>query len=460
MRVALSSLALVMSLCAGPAAAESTAELKVQLEEAMRTIRDLQSRIVTLERQQAQAAAPIPAAGPVASNPAAAAVSVPTAAGSVLAHTPESAPLKGEPDPNQARLEFSGKVQMDYIYDFKRVNPDWNATLRPSQIACDGGSCGNNGESVFSARQTSLGFKGYVPTELGQLRTDLSFDLFGSGGGGATDFRLLNAWAEIGKVGIGQYYTLFMNADSFPNVIDYWGPSGMVFVRNPQIRYTPYESADGVKLAFSLESPYAAIDTGKANLIDPDLNVRSHTRWPDLAARVSVERDWGQVQLAGLVRSLGYEAKSGTGVERDGTRTGWGVNLSGWIKTVNKNRVTGQIVYGEGIASYMNDGGSDIAPNASFRAATVPTLGAFLYYDHYWSEKWSSSIGGSLHRQDNTANQDDKAFKQGSYASTNLLWYPARNVVAGGELLWGRLELKDGKTFNDTRVQFSGQYKF
>ena len=455
MRVALSSLALVMFLCAGPAAAESTAELKVQLEEAMRTIRDLQSRVVTLERQQAQAVMPPPAAVPAVSGAASA-----PAAGSVLVHAPESAPLKGEPDPNQARLEFSGKVQMDYIYDFKRVNPDWNATLRPSQIACDGGSCGNNGESIFSARQTSLGFKGYVPTELGQLRTDLSFDLFGSGGGGATDFRLLNAWAEIGKVGIGQYYTLFMNADSFPNVIDYWGPSGMVFVRNPQIRYAPYESADGVKLAFSLESPYAAIDTGKANLIDPDLNVRSHTRWPDLAARVSVERNWGQVQLAGLVRSLGYEAKSGTGVERDGTRTGWGVNLSGWVKTGDKNRVIGQIVYGEGIASYMNDGGVDIAPNASFRAATVPTLGAFLYYDHYWSEKWSSSIGGSLHRQDNTANQNDKAFKQGSYASTNLLWYPARNVVAGGELLWGRLELKDGKTFNDTRVQFSGQYKF
>ena len=155
-----------------------------------------------------------------------------------------------------------------------------------------------------------------------------------------------------------------------------------------------------------------------------------------------------------------YDSFPGAGVEREGTRTGWGVNLSGWIKTIDKDRVTGQIVYGEGIASYMNDGGVDIAPNASFRAATVPTLGAFLYYDHYWSEKWSSSIGGSIHRQDNTGNQDDKAFRQGSYASTNLLWYPARNVIAGGELLWGRLELKDGKTFNDTRVQFSGQYKF
>jgi hypothetical protein len=447
------SLALTLSPCT-VLAADSTADLKAQLEEAMRTIKDLQSRVVTLEQQQTQRAAAPAAAAPAASG------SIPTAQGGVLVYAPESAAVKTEPDPNKARVEFTGKIQMDYIYDFKRVNPDWNATLRPSQIACDGESCGKNGESIFSARQTSLGFKGYVPTDMGQLKTDLSFDLFGSGGGGATDFRLLNAWAELGKVGIGQYYTLFMNVDTFPNIIDYWGPNGMVFIRNPQIRYTPYDSGDGVKVAVSLESPYAAIDTGKLTLIDPNLDVKTHSRYPDLAAKFSVERDWGQVQVAGVLRSLGFEAKSGTGVERDGTKTGWGVNLSGWLKTVDRDRITGQVVYGEGIASYMNDGGVDIGPNAALRAETVPTLGVFLYYDHYWSDKWSSSIGGSIHRQDNTENQDDKAFKQGSYASTNLLWYPAKNVLGGAELLFGRLELKDGSSFNDTRLQFSGQYKF
>jgi hypothetical protein len=294
---------------------------------------------------------------------------------------------------------------------------------------------------------------------MGQLKTDLSFDLFGSGGGGATDFRLLNAWAELGKVGVGQYYSLFMNVDSFPNIIDYWGPNGMTFIRNPQFRYTAYDSGDGKKFAVSLESPYSAVDSGRINRVLPGLDVKGHSKLPDLVAKYSVEGDWGQAQLAGTVRSLGYEAKAGL-LERDGSKTGWGVNLSGWVKTVDRDRITGQIVYGEGIASYMNDGGVDIAPSASLRAETVQTVGGFLYYDHYWSDKWSSSIGGSIHRQDNTAGQDDKAFKQGSYASTNLLWYPAKNVLAGTELLWGRLEMKDGTSLNDTRIQFSGQYKF
>jgi len=376
---------------------------------------------------------------------------------------PNALAEEGALDADKARVEIYGQVMLDAIYDFKRVDPSWNATLRPSKIPvnCPGDAgCGDDGETNLGVRQSSIGFRAFIPTSRGQLTTQLDFDMYNTGGG-STEARLLNAWGELGWFGAGQYYSLFMDIDTFPNTIDYWGPSGMPFLRNPQVRVTPI-NRNGMKVAFSLEAPYSAIDTGKVADVDPALaaGVTGRTEWPDFVASLRIDRDWGHFQAAGLLRQVAFETPTNPGSDPSGEEIGWGAHLSGAFNTFGNNRIVAAVVYGEGIASYMNDGGVDLAPDSGLRAEVVESLGWFAYYDHYWSERWSSSIGYSEHRQDNTSGQLGNAFKTGSYASANLLYYPTKNVTTGAELLWGERENNDGTTGDDSRVQFSAKYKF
>ena len=60
----------------------------------------------------------------------------------------------------------------------------------------------------------------------------------------------------------GQTNSLFMDVDVFPNTIDYWGPAGMVFYRNVQIRWTPFRT-DNSHFAIAIESPGNDIDSGQ-----------------------------------------------------------------------------------------------------------------------------------------------------------------------------------------------------
>ena len=51
--------------------------------------------------------------------------------------------------PKDHNLELYGFLQLDAIQDFNRVNPDWDATLRPSRIPTVDGQFGGDGQSIF-----------------------------------------------------------------------------------------------------------------------------------------------------------------------------------------------------------------------------------------------------------------------------------------------------------------------
>ena len=369
-------------------------------------------------------------------------------------------------------LELYGFIQVDAIQDFKRVNPDWEATLRPSRIPTTEGEFGSDGQSIFSVRQSRLGTKATGTLAGKPYEAKLEFDLYGTGDdAGQTTMRVRHVYASWGPFLIGQTNSLFMDSDLFPNVVDYWGPTGMVFLRTPQIRWT-FLNRNGWKAAVALEHASNDIDTGNLRLIDEDIasNIQSDEKMPDLTAQVRYEGKWGHVQLSGILRRLGYETLGTEDNEPDGHKTGWGVNL-GTSFNVSLATLRLGAVYGRGIASYMNDGGMDFGPNVDVvqqpgsivvvpSAEAVKLFGMTSYVDLNWSKQWTSSLGYSMVKVDNTSFQTATAFNKGQYASANLLWHPADNVFTGGELLWGKRTDNDGDTGKDLRFQYTFHWGF
>ena len=369
-----------------------------------------------------------------------------------------------------------GFIHADFIYDFKRVDPDWNDTLRVSTIPTRGEPYGGDGEFVTSVRQSRMGVSADWETETDKVTALLEYEWFGTGGdAGQTTPRLRHAWATWNNLGAGQYWSNFMDPDVFPNTIDYWGPTGMIFYRNQQVRYT-FPLGDD-ELSFSIEDPGTALTVGRfrdTSTCDLPGSVpgdtcdsaasdvfQSKNDVPDFTARYRNNNDWGHWQLAGIVRKLGYERLDNG---KSDYEVGYGFNASTVINTFGRDKLKLQLAYGEGIGNYFNDGGLDVAPDSAdlenADATAVTILGVVAYYDHYWSDKWSSALGWSMTDIDDEDGQSFDEFQKGQIASTNLLYYPTKNVYTGFEFSWGEREDVDGETGDDYRIQFSLHVNF
>ena len=366
------------------------------------------------------------------------------------------------------QFEIYGFAMADAIYDFNRVDPAWDDTLRPSKIPTVEGTFGDDGQTSLSVKQSKLGVKGVIPVanDVSPINFKFEFDFFGVGGdAGQTTIRLRHAYGEWSDILAGQTNSVFMDIDVWPNVIDYWGPCGMVFYRNVQIRWTPYRDENS-HFAIAIERPGNDIDSSSVRQVDPELgaNIRNDEELPDLTMHYYWANKEAHFQAAGILRSVGFETvDGGPDNEPSDDELGWGINLSGHVNAFERDKIFGQIVFGEGIASYMNDGGIDLAPDGVIgdaHAEAVPLVGIMLYYDHYWDNEFSTTFGYAMTEVDNTSLQAFDAFKRGEYASINLLWSPDPNIMMGGELLWGQRTDNDNETGDDVRFQFSIRYSF
>jgi hypothetical protein len=364
-------------------------------------------------------------------------------------------------------IEIYGQVMTDIGYHFNQANPLYFDVLRPTQLPSYRNEYGTDGNIFYSVRQSSLGFRSFYDTKHGPLKATFAFDLFGVGPNvGQTTFHLLYAYVEWSRIGVGYTWSQFCDFDVYPDIVEYWGPVGLSLCKTTMIRYMPIQGKNYLSIA--LERPGATADRGiYRDRIELD-NVEPKFSLPDITAEFRMTRDWGYVELAGVVRKIEWLDQDIDSVDFSGKAIGWGFNLSTNIKLGKKDVFKGLVITGEAIQNFMNDAPTDIGikvdpndPDKPVQLVPLPVTSFSAYLDHKWSDKFTSTIGFSAVYTGITSSHDPSAFKVGQYGSANLLYHPAKRITAGVELQWiRRVNNSDGWTATDSRIQFSFRYNF
>ena len=430
-------------------------ELKQRLQQLEQTVEDLKKQISAMEAQKDPAAKIVEASYPSTTTPASA--------------DTETAPKPQDDKKGESTFSVYGFAMLDAGYQFNQNHPDWFDVVRPTKLPAFKNEFAPNGHVYYGVRQSRLGVKSTTPTKYGELKTQFEFELFGTGvDAGQTTFRLRHAYGELGQFGAGQTWSPFMDIDVFPNSLEYWGPNGMVFFRNVQVRWMPLKGRNAVTIA--LERPGASADQGQfADRIELQ-GVKPKFDLPDLSGNVRFTRSWGYFQAAGMLRRMKWKDTNNHQFDLSGQATGVGVNLSSNLRFGERDTGRFSVVYGQGIENYMNDAPVDVGieiinnptdPRRPIKGVALPVLGVVAFLDHNWNKRWTTAVGYSMVNIENSNGQTADAYHRGHYALGNLLYYPVENVMVGGEFQWGRREnFLDGFASNDYRIQFSFKYNF
>jgi hypothetical protein len=366
-------------------------------------------------------------------------------------------------------FRLRGFVRLAMLYDFDPVGlPDAfvpNTIPVPEQI-------GQNFN--VSGRISRFALETWTPTSFRDwnLHTFIEGDFFNglgqAAGGGGNPFRLRHAFFDFGYFRFGQQNSVFMDGTSWPSLVDFQGPNSWVNQRQPSARVT-IPLADRVFWATSVERPFSDVATNGLGQNVQDV--------PDLATHLRYEGDLGHLQLAGLLRTIGYRPTDGdvsrlaaAGISGVAVFHPWAI----WLGTdpvreenpsgLTRSRILLQSAWGPGVGRYLNDlSGQRVDAQVDPRTGEfelVDALGWNASYEHWFNEHWLSNVTYSEVTVDSVSGQPGDSYAETSYLAANLWWIPIPGLSIGLECLWGTRENLDGQQGEAERLHGIFQYNF
>jgi hypothetical protein len=370
-------------------------------------------------------------------------------------------------------FRYGGYVQLDAISsrysEGKPSNSLIDDFIVPSLIPVEPASGESDSHSNFKlhAKSSRFFFATSTPTAAGDVSTRFELDFILSPGG---DERISHSWNarmrhayvnwaydEGSSVLAGQTWSTFFNVGALPDLLDFVGPVGTVFNRQPMIRWT----SGGLQLA--LENSATRLNQYDAGTLGTRLD--DAETLPDLVARYNGKVGDLGWSIAALGRQLTYEARAGDSIEVDSDeRFAYGLSLAGkWM--LGRDDMRFMVTYGDGLGRYMGlNAFNDGYINARGEIETIDQLGVLLAFQHYWSDHWHSTFSVSMAEADNPGVNEfaGAADLARAYQTlhANLMWIAAPNLQFGGELSYASKELESGRDGDFNRLQLAVKYAF
>lgn len=350
-------------------------------------------------------------------------------------------------------LGIGGYVRATAEYDFGGIVKD--VDFYPSLIPDGGGN--DYARNQFQADiTTSTIFLKLV----GKTKRLGNFVVYTAGNfrGGNYGFQLQNAYASFLGFTVGYDYGLFMDLAAGPPTIDFAGPNGQTFYRTTQLRYER-SFLKHWKAGIGIEMPSVSGTVGNQEAINTQ-------RMPDFPAYI--QYGWGKgnhVKFGAIVRSMTY---SDLDDEKARSKVGWGTQLSTTFSFCKNFQAFGQVTYGRGIGSFLNDISNlnaDLVPNPEEvgRMQVLPMLGWYAGLQYNFSPRFFVSATYSqskLYDEKGYPADNSNIYRHGKYLVANAFWNVSKNMQVGAEYLRGWRTDYNDQSRHANRINLLVQYSF
>jgi DcaP outer membrane protein len=355
-------------------------------------------------------------------------------------------------------LFVRGYVKADAIWSDRSTGVDsvGDQELLPGAIPV-GPTAGEHKKDqvTLHARQSRLALGTSTPTEYGDMTTYVEGDFFGAESNESANsngFRVRHAFGSLGRLSAGQTWTNFFNEQAYIETLDFGGPSGEIFVRQAQVRWT--EKSSRGEWSVSAESPESLIAIpGSATPFRSDSD---HA--PDFTARVRQTIGRAVYSAGVLARNIHVDSAA---LGANSARWGGALAFSGIVPLGARDDVRFDLNAGNAIGRYqvgafLPDGYLD----ASGKLALAKQASGYIAYRHFWTPQLRSTVEYSAANSTPPAGTAAGINKSDRSQHLNLIWSPIPAVNVGAEVIHAERTVVGGDHGRLNRIQFSAQYSF